>query len=187
VNKSTCIVPGCYTETINRQHCRPHYYRLRRYGSFDGRYEPTPEERFWDKVEKRDGCWKWTGATNHRGYGSFGWRGKVRPAHRVAYEIANGEIPEGLFIDHICRNTSCVNPEHLRLATNKQNLENVGLRKDNTSGARGVTWDKRSSTWLAQVRHNGRQYHCGYYATVDEAAGAASAMRSKLYTHNVEG
>ena len=86
------------------------------------------EERFWEKVEKTDGCWRWLGATT-KGYGQF-WDNKRSPAkaHRVAYEMCVGPIPEGLHIDHLCCNPICVNPEHLEPVTNRENVQR-GFRR----------------------------------------------------------
>lgn len=81
----------------------------------------TPEERFWPKVEKTDNCWTWKGAKSN-GYGLFGYNGKVIPAHRFAYELLKRKIPEGFVLDHLCRNHSCVNPDHLEITTDKINI-----------------------------------------------------------------
>lgn len=85
----------------------------------------VPSERFWAKVEKSPGCWIWTAAKDRDGYGQFKLDGRMRPAHRVSYEFASGLIPAGMEIDHECLNASCVNPDHLRLATRKQNSEHT--------------------------------------------------------------
>src|SRR5947208_5526213 len=79
------------------------------------------EIRFWRKVHKGEAndCWIWKGGTNGV-YGTLGAPGgrKTLYAHRLSWELANGRsIPEGLFIDHICRNKLCVNPQHLQLVT----------------------------------------------------------------------
>lgn len=79
------------------------------------------EERFWSKVDKSGDCWIWTAGTR-RGYGQFYKDGRHQPSHRVSFESANGPIPEGLVVDHICRNPSCVRPTHLRAVTQRQNL-----------------------------------------------------------------
>jgi len=95
-----------------------------------------------------------------------------------------GEIPEGILIDHICHNISCVNPEHLRLATNKQNMENLsGPQRNNTSGVLGVYWHS-SGMWNVQVGHNRRRYSGGLFRDIAEAEAAAIALRTKLFTHN---
>ena len=73
----------------------------------------TLEERFWAKVESGPGdCWTWTGSA-HKGYGRFGANGRTVKSHRWAYEYMVAEIPEGLVIDHLCLNRSCVNPDHM--------------------------------------------------------------------------
>jgi hypothetical protein len=69
-----------------------------------------------------NGCWLWQGAPGSTGYGVFYWRRKPISAHRVAYTIYKGEIPQGLEIDHLCRVRLCVNPEHLEAVTHQVNI-----------------------------------------------------------------
>ena len=84
-------------------------------------------ERFWNKVDKQqDGCWLWAGAQT-KGYGMFKVWGRMRYSHRFLYEITRGPLPPykpgGYELDHVvCNKKSCVNPEHLRLVTHKQNI-----------------------------------------------------------------
>lgn len=89
--------------------------------------------RFWSKVDQSGACWLWTGATTH-GYGVARVDGRNVGAHRVSYELAHGPIPQDMQVDHVCHNNdlgcvvaaqcqhrACVRPDHLRLATNRDN------------------------------------------------------------------
>ena len=80
-------------------------------------------DRFWSKVDKTDSCWNWTGGTNGKGYGQFGINGKTKSVHRLSYEYTKGMIPKDLQIDHLCRNTLCVNPDHLEAVTHQENVQ----------------------------------------------------------------
>jgi hypothetical protein len=84
----------------------------------------TVEERLWSKVDVQEpGCWRWLGAKTPRGYGNFSVDPKktmVR-VHRYVYEICVGPIPNGLTIDHLCGNPSCVNPAHMEPVTRGEN------------------------------------------------------------------
>lgn len=83
----------------------------------------TLPARFWAKVDKSDpnGCWTWT-AARLNGYGRFALIGASRLAHRIAFEDARGPIPDGLTLDHLCRNRACVNPDHLEPTTARVNV-----------------------------------------------------------------
>jgi hypothetical protein len=146
---------------------------------------PAWFNRFAAKVNVATGeCWTWTAARNQAGYGFFRLDNRMRLAHRLSYELANGTLDDNVILDHICRNRACINPDHLREVTQKQNMENQGAHKNSKSGVRGVTWTTRLQCWTAQVGHNGKVIFCGNYRTVDEAAHAVTAKRLELYTHN---
>ncbi len=74
------------------------------------------------------GCWEWTGNVDSHGYGQTLYLGRRIGAHRFAYLLLVGEIPDGLVVDHLCRNRLCVNPDHLEPTTNRENvLKGVGI------------------------------------------------------------
>ena len=73
-------------------------------------------------VDDVTGCWVWQKSMNSQGYGHIGVGHRVLSAHRVSYEVFVGEIPEGLTIDHLCRNPSCINPAHLEPVTMRENI-----------------------------------------------------------------
>src|SRR3990167_11441832 len=82
---------------------------------------PVDIKRFMDKIKKTDNCWIWTATKTPKGYGQFSLNGKMVRVHRVSYQLFKGDIPNGLMLDHLCRNPSCVNPDHLEAVTNKVN------------------------------------------------------------------
>lgn len=86
------------------------------------------EERFFSKIEKTNSCWNWIGGLNTTGYGVFFNGKKIVKAHRFMYELVKGDIQKGLQLDHLCRNTKCVNPQHLEAVTPQINvLRGIGI------------------------------------------------------------
>jgi hypothetical protein len=122
----TCSIEECGKPVYGRGWCQKHYmrwYYLKTPRAHKPRPLPRPaEERFWPKVQKTDGCWLWTGAKS-KGYGSFRPDNKTNGwAHRFAYELLVGPIPDGLHIDHLCRVPACVNPAHMEIVTLVENV-----------------------------------------------------------------
>lgn len=93
-------------------------------------------ERFWEKVDKEGpgGCWLWIGARLDLGYGVFWVDGATVRAHRYSYELAEGPIPDGLVLDHLCRNPPCVNPAHLEPVQQRENImRGIGFAPENAA------------------------------------------------------
>jgi hypothetical protein len=145
---------------------------------------PVPKPlsaRFWAKVDKRgpDDCWEWTGAAIAKGYGkiSRGPRGGGQlAAHRVSWILAKSEIPDGQMVLHRCDNRLCVNPSHLFLGTNTDNMRDMVSKGRN---------------WQAKVTHcpkgheytaaNTYVYNGGRYCRACNRAAQASALaRDKI-------
>ena len=100
------------------------------------------EERFFDKVAAIHpfGCWEWNGGLTAEGYGQFSpVTGNRFRSDRWAYEFLVGKIPEGLEIDHLCRNRRCVNPQHLDLVTRQENMRRMNELTDEAHWALAVT------------------------------------------------
>lgn len=118
-----CEVDGCSRPQHGRGLCKRHWQQERRTGAPTS---PPATDAFWAKVDKDGpgGCWLWTGYTSPRGYGDTGRYGlsRTRLAHRIAYELTLGRIPEGMQLDHLCRVRRCVNPEHLEPVTPRENI-----------------------------------------------------------------
>lgn len=184
-----CSFPGCEKPHYGKGLCKGHWNQQRK-GQELRPLQPssqglTLEQRFWAKVRRTDDCWLWAASTNNHGYGRISVDGRYRLAHRVSWEFVNGPIPDGLDLDHRCGNRACVNPGHLRPTTRSQNMQHLtGPRKDNTSGIRGVCWNKRRGAWQAQARLNGRYYFGGYHPTLEAADAAARALRAQLFSHD---
>jgi hypothetical protein len=111
----------------------------------------TLADRFFAKVspEPNTGCWLWTGATERNGYGMIWVDGRLRPAHRVSLTIA-GRTPGALCALHSCDTPSCVNPAHLRLGTQAENMGDMAKRQRQARGDR--LSKKLTSTGIREIR-----------------------------------
>ncbi len=122
-----CKLETCNGKAWNNLYCEKHKYRLKKYGNF---LLPSPQERFHLKYKiESNGCWIWLGGKNKSGYGIFSFSNISMMAHRYSYQIHKGEILTGMLICHSCDNRLCVNPLHLFMGTNKDNVIDMFNKK----------------------------------------------------------
>jgi len=110
----------------------------------------TPEQlRIRSRAIKVNECWLWSLSIDAGGYGVVKFRKKQTLAHRMAYTVFKGEIPEGLHIDHLCRKRNCVNPDHLEAVTKYENtmrgFNPAAINARKTHCIRGHKFDKRNT------------------------------------------
>ena len=142
----------------------------------------TLNERLAEKIslEPMSGCWLWIGGRDTNGYG-YVWNGsKVVKAQRLIWELEYGSIPNGALLDHICHNRACVNPQHSRLATSAENIQNSKKRATNKSGYKGVFQRKDNQRWSVSITANYRRISLGCFGT-KEAAFHAYCEAAKRY------
>lgn len=153
-SEKKCSIIDCDRPNRCRGMCDRHYRRALSNGEIEliqKKYK-NAEIAMQERTVWSDGCLIWTGARDPRGYGNLQIKGVRTYAHRFAYQMAYGDIPSGMYVDHLCHNPSCCNPEHLRLANHAENIRNRrGSTRNSKSGVRGVVWDLRRGKWVAQV------------------------------------
>ena len=156
-------------------------------------YSPKQVDRFWARVSKSDGCWLWGGSTVGKGYGRvyMGYQSKRRGpdgrlhadtelAHRFSYIVHFGPVPDGMIVCHTCDNPPCVNPSHLFLGTNGDNVRDMYAK--GRGGYRGSPGESNSHAKLqaSDVYAMRARYRVLVNSLADEYAVTRSLVRQIL-------
>ena len=151
-----CLV--CAEPVYCRGWCNKHYRGWKKYGDPEGgRYRfhgSTLEDAFrWHMPgdPPENACWEWTGSCRQSGYGQIGVGSKTPGAHRVAYEIFVGPVPDGLLVRHTCDNPPCVNPRHLLVGTHQDNSDDKVARARQVRG-QDIPWTRLTDADVIAIR-----------------------------------
>lgn len=186
----TCTLYGCNNKYLATGVCRKHYERIRNHGSLGIRRTNL----FSDVVGQYsrwtdDGCRLWIGYKNDSGYGIHQTFGKIKRrnwrVHRLQWLLEGKPLGEDQLLDHTCPNRNCFNTEHLRLADSLINGQNrVNPNKNNTSGARGVSWCNSKQLWVAQVMYKRELVFHKRFEDFDEAHRAVIEARAIYHPYS---
>ncbi len=150
-----------------------------------GRFGPVAYDihermRFYTDVAQNDDCWIWRGPTNNKGYGQISVARKFYLAHRIAWELVNGSIPDGLCVMHKCDNPACVNVSHLGLGSHAENMHDSVVKKRHAFGARNGHAKLTNELVLAMRARTGESVRVlarEYGVAVSTAYGVLSRSR----------
>lgn len=137
---NACAVDGCTRRLYAKGMCNTHYMRVRRRGTLDAKPSSTgkPAE---ERIAERStyvpfiGCRLWFGASVPQGYGVMFFNGRQQYAHRVAWQLKHGPIPDAMLVMHRCDTPACVNVDHLELGTASDNMQDMMRKGRCRSGA----------------------------------------------------
>lgn len=145
-------------------------------------YNPETGEFTWLVASARRKKGSKAGCLLIKGYVDIGLDMKIYRAHRLAWMYVHGRWP-AQWLDHINGVKNDNRIDNLREASKKQNAENTTKQKRNTSGYKGVTWDRFTGNWKAQICHNGKHHNLGRFTYVEDAKNAYLAAANSLFTH----
>lgn len=175
VYKDPCHFNGCTKFARKMGLCEGHYDQKRNGKDLVPlRHKVSIAEelsdRFWPFVDKNaeNGCWVWTRHVRKDGYATLAYGGVKILVHRVAWVLLNGPIPDGMWLDHLCHNHCCCNPEHLRVVKPSVNAHNRIDLVGGSSGYRNV-YKSKEGRWHARLWDDGVSVSLGAYDTPEEA------------------
>jgi len=143
-------------------------------------YDPDTGEFIWKVAKSGRSCGGKAGSLTDRGYVRIALNGKQYKAHRLAWLYMTGEWPNNQ-IDHIDTIRTNNKWSNLRLANNQENHSNSPMRKNNTSGYKGVSWSKRDAKWFTTIMVNYKSIYLGAYGTAEEAHDAYVKASNKYF------
>jgi hypothetical protein len=159
-----CSIPGCNRPIFARGWCSRHYMAHRKYGDptkvlQKQHHGLTLEERLELYTKKTDGCWLWIGYRDPNGYGRLHLKGTPQLAHRLAYAVRYGSIPDDRQACHKCDNPQCVNPEHIFLGSQADNNHDK-IRKGRARQGHALGEEhgiaKLTEAQVREIRSNGK-------------------------------
>lgn len=139
---------------------------------------PTGERILHYAVPRANGCWQWSALCDKAGYGYLAIRSVPKLAHRLSYETFVGPIPDGLHIDHLCRNRACVNPDHLEAVTPEENRRraNVQPRKTQPHCPRGHEYESNGARRVCRPCNRARSIAWQSMTSEERAARKAAGL-----------
>ena len=163
-----CSIGTCSRHVKSRGYCRGHYIRLWRNSTFPKLVIRTEQERFWIKVDRSggpDACWLWMAFKLATGYGRFAPTGQrvMVFAHRYAYKLLVGQIPDGLELDHRCRNPSCVNVTHLEPVTHAINMARANVARTHCKRGHPIDTTRSNRQCIICSRATKARYRVSHY------------------------
>ena len=140
------------------------------------------QERFDSKyIKDSSGCWLWQACKDRDGYGQLQVAGRSIGAHRVSWELTNGPIPEGLYVCHHCDITNCVNPDHLFIGTNTDNM------RDKVNKGRDFNLNKQTCIRGHEFNEKNTRYHTRPDGMSHRTCRVCDSLRSKSYREKANG